>query len=60
LKAGISGTAQYTIDDLKEEEFASKLQLLNQPGQSFTNIPPDWAANKKGARNRITFFTMTN
>lgn len=23
-------------------------------------MTPDWSVNKKGARNRITFFTMTN
>jgi len=46
--------------DLKEEEFANKIYIINQPGQHWSGIAPDWSLNKKGIRARILFFQMSN
>ena len=46
--------------DLKEEEFANKVYIVNQPGQHWSGIAPDWSLNKKGIRARILFFQMSN
>ena len=44
--------------DLKEEEFANKLTIINLANQHWSGIPPDWSLNKKGARGRVLFFQM--
>ena len=54
----LSNTATTNNDDPKEEEFANKLTIINQPGQNWTGITPDWSLNKKGVRARILFFVM--
>ena len=45
-------------EDPKEEEFANKLTIINQPGQAWSGITPDWSINKKGIKARILFFVM--
>ena len=47
-----------TTEDPKEEEFANKLTVINQPGQTW-NIPPDWSTHKKGGEARILLLNMT-
>lgn len=46
--------------ELKEEEFANKVFIINQTGQHWSGIGPDWSVNKKGIRARILFFQMSN
>lgn len=48
-----------STEDPREDEFATKLTLVNQGGQNWQNITPDWSTNKKGNKSRILAFNMT-
>eukprot|EP01016_Furgasonia_blochmanni_P026639 TRINITY_DN28259_c0_g1_i1.p1 TRINITY_DN28259_c0_g1~~TRINITY_DN28259_c0_g1_i1.p1 ORF type:complete len:334 (-),score=80.63 TRINITY_DN28259_c0_g1_i1:34-978(-) len=52
--------ANLTEEELKEQEFATKLTLINLPGQGFAPPNKDWSIYKKGSKSRILFFQMNN
>lgn len=41
------------MKNAKEEEFGSKLQLIDPPGVTSPAFPTDWAVNKKGVKTRV-------
>jgi hypothetical protein len=53
-----SASANAGSEELREEDFATKLAIINQKDQTWSGITPDWSINKKGVRARILYFVM--
>lgn len=44
--------------DFKEEEFANKVKIVKQAGQSISASSEDWTVHKKGSKSKIFTATM--
>jgi hypothetical protein len=47
------------LEELKEDELATKITLVPLSGQVLTATSQDWSAHKKGNKGRVIFFNLT-